>query len=176
RRVGLFVDAPEEQIAAVLAACPLDMLQLHGAEPPGRVAALRARFGLPMIKAIGVGAAEDLDAARAYAEAADMLLLDARPPPGADRPGGHARPLDWRLLAGARLPLPWLLAGGLSPANVAEAIATAGAPGVDVSSGVESAPGIKDPAKVAAFVAAARASLPPAVCGRTEPTGGDARP
>lgn len=157
-KVGLFVDAAEEAIAAILARCPLDALQLHGAEPPARVAALRARFGLPIIKALGIGRAEDLAAAQAYVGVADALLLDARPPTGSDRPGGHARSFDWRLLADWRSPLPWLLAGGLSPGNVAAAIRLTGAPGVDVSSGVEAAPGVKDPARIAAFVAAARAA------------------
>jgi phosphoribosylanthranilate isomerase len=156
RRVGLFVDAPDEAIGAVLAACPLDALQLHGGETPARVAAVRARFGLPVIKAMGIGGAADVAAAQAYSGAADMLLLDARPPPGADRPGGHARVFDWGLLAGVRFGVPWLLAGGLTPGNVAAAIRATGAPGVDVSSGVESAPGVKDPARVAAFVGAAR--------------------
>jgi phosphoribosylanthranilate isomerase len=176
RRVGLFVDAPDDLIASVLAACTLDALQLHGAEPPARVAEIRARFGLPVIKALGIAAAEDLAAARVYAGAADALLLDARPPPGADRPGGHARAFDWSLVAGIRFPVPWLLAGGLTPENVAQALAATGAPGVDVSSGVESSPGVKDPAKVLAFVAAARESLPPPGCGRTRETSGDARP
>ena len=156
RRVGLFVDATDDTIAAVLAACPLDALQLHGREATPRVAALRARFGLPVIKALGIGAAEDLADARALSGAADALLLDAKPPPGADRPGGHATRFDWSLLEGLRLDVPWLLAGGLTPGTVAEAIRATGAPGVDVSSGVESAPGVKDAAKVAAFLAAAR--------------------
>jgi phosphoribosylanthranilate isomerase len=176
RRVGLFVDAPDEEIAAVLVACPLDALQLHGAETPARVAALRARFGLPVVKALGIGAAEDLAAARVHAEVADALLLDARPPPGADRPGGHAAAFDWSLVAGLRVRVPWLLAGGLTPANVAEAIRATGAPGVDVSSGVEASPGVKDPAKVAGFVAAARGSLAPLAWARRSETPGDARP
>lgn len=176
RRVGLFVDAPDELIAAVLAPCPLDALQLHGAEPPARVAEVRARFGLPVIKALGIAGADDLAAARAHAGAADLLLLDAKPPPGADRPGGHARAFDWSLVAGMRFRVPWLLAGGLTPGNVADAIAATGAPGVDVSSGVEAAPGVKDPAKVLAFVAAARGSLAPSGCARTQQTPGDARP
>jgi phosphoribosylanthranilate isomerase len=155
-RVGLFVDAPDDAIAAVLAACPLDALQLHGREAPPRVAALRARFGLPVIKALGIGVAEDLADAHALSGAADALLLDAKPPPGADRPGGHALRFDWSLLEGLRLDVPWLLAGGLTPETVAQAIRATGAPGVDVSSGVESAPGVKDAAKVAAFLAAAR--------------------
>lgn len=156
RRVGLFADAPDEAIGAVLAGCPLDALQLHGGETPARVAAVRARFGLPVIRAMGIGGAADVAAAQAQSGAADMLLLDARPPEGADRPGGHARVFDWGLLSGVRFGVPWLLAGGLTPGNVAAAIRATGAPGVDVSSGVEAAPGVKDPARVAAFVAAAR--------------------
>jgi phosphoribosylanthranilate isomerase len=175
-RVGLFVDAPDDLIAGVLAACPLDALQLHGAELPARVAAVRARFGLPVIKALGIGAAEDLVAARVHADVADALLLDAKPPPGADRPGGHATAFDWPLVAGLRFRVPWLLAGGLTPENVADAIAATGAPGVDVSSGVEASPGVKDPEKVAGFVAAAGGSLPPPGWARTGQTTGDACP
>ena len=104
------------------------------------------------------------------------IFAQNAPPPGADRPGGHARAFDWSLVAGIRFPVPWLLAGGLTPENVAQALAATGAPGVDVSSGVESSPGVKDPAKVLAFVAAARESLPPPGCGRTRETSGDARP
>jgi phosphoribosylanthranilate isomerase len=155
-RVGLFVDAPEAEIAAVLAAAPLDALQLHGSEPPAACAALRARFGLPVIKAIGVAARADLARLAPYAEVVDRFLLDAAPPPGATRPGGNAEAFDWSLLRGAAIPRPWLLAGGLTPENVAAAIAATGAPGVDVSSGVERAKGVKDPARVTAFCAAAR--------------------
>jgi phosphoribosylanthranilate isomerase len=175
-RVGLFVNATQDDIAAVLAACPLDVLQLHGDETPADVAAVRQRFGLPVIKALGIGERQDLALAVTHALAADALLLDARPPPGADRPGGHARAFDWGLLAGARFRVPWLLAGGLTPENVADAIAATGAPGVDVSSGVEASPGVKDPAKVAAFVAAAGGSLAQRAWARTDETVGDARP
>jgi phosphoribosylanthranilate isomerase len=155
-RVGLFVDASEAEIAAVLARAPLDVLQLHGAETPGFCAALRARFGLPVIKAIGIAGRADLARLAPYAPVVDRFLLDAAPPPGATRPGGNAEPFDWALLRGADIPRPWLLAGGLTPGNVAAAIAATGAPGVDVSSGVEAAKGVKDPARVAAFCAAAR--------------------
>ncbi len=157
-RVGLFVDAGDALIAEVLAALPLDLLQLHGAEDPARCAALRARFGLPVMKAHGVATAEDLAALEAFAPVVDRFLLDARPPPGASLPGGNAAAFDWRVTAGRAIPRPWLLAGGLTPGNVAEAIRVSGAPGVDVSSGVERARGVKDPALVAAFVAAARAA------------------
>jgi len=155
-RVGLFVDAADGLIGAVLAALPLDLLQLHGAEDPARCAAIRDRFGVPVMKAQGVATAADLDALAAYAPVVERFLLDARPPPDAALPGGNAAAFDWRLTAGRVIPRPWLLAGGLDAGNVAEAIRVSGAPGVDVSSGVERARGVKDPARIRAFVAAAR--------------------
>lgn len=155
-RVGLFVDASDEAIATVLAALPLDILQLHGEETPARCAALRARFGLPVMKALGIATEADLTLLDAYAPAVDRFLLDAKPAPGAALPGGNASAFDWSLLAGRAIPRPWLLAGGLTPANVAEAIRATGAPGVDVSSGVEASRGVKDPARIAAFIRAAR--------------------
>jgi phosphoribosylanthranilate isomerase len=154
--VGLFVDADDALLDAVLAAVPLDLLQLHGKEDPARCAAIRARYGLPVMKAQGVAVAADLDALAAWAPVVDRFLLDARPPPGAALPGGNAEAFDWSLTAGRAIPRPWLLAGGLTPGNVAEAIRVSGAPGVDVSSGVEAARGVKDPALIRAFVAAAR--------------------
>ena len=156
-RVGLFVDPTDAAIAAVLDACPLDLIQLHGAEDPARCAALRARFGVPVMKAIGVAEAPDLDALPAFAPVVDRFLVDAKPPPGAALPGGNAAPFEWRLMAGRAVPKPWLLAGGLTPANVAEAICASGAPGVDVSSGVERARGVKDPGLIGEFIRAARA-------------------
>jgi phosphoribosylanthranilate isomerase len=156
-RVGLFVDPDDALIASVLAALPLGLIQLHGAEDPARCAAIRTRFGLPVMKALGVAEPADLDALAAFAPVVDRFLLDAKPPPGATLPGGNAAAFDWRLTAGRTIPRPWLLAGGLTPETVAEAIRQSGAPGVDVSSGVERARGVKDPAKIAAFVAAARA-------------------
>jgi phosphoribosylanthranilate isomerase len=155
-KVGLFVDPTDDQIAAVLAALPLDLIQLHGEETPARCAAVRARFGLPVMKALGIAAASDLDALADYAPAVDRFLLDAKAPPGAPLPGGNAAAFDWTLTAGRVIPRPWLLAGGLTPLNVAAAIAASGAPGVDVSSGVEKARGVKDPALIAAFIGAAR--------------------
>jgi phosphoribosylanthranilate isomerase len=137
------------------------MLQLHGREPPERVAAVRARFGLPVMKAIGIAVAADLAQIDAYAPVADQLLIDARPSPGADRPGGNGLAFDWRLLEGRRWALPWMLAGGLTPENVAAAVELTGAGQVDVSSGVESAPGYKDPERVRAFVSAALAAASP---------------
>ncbi len=154
-RVGLFVDAEDAFIDNVLAEVPLDILQLHGKETPARVAALRARHGLPVMKAVGVAGPEDLSALTTYGAVADMLLVDAKPAPGAVLPGGNGLAFDWRLIAGRRWPVPWMLAGGLTPENVRDAIALTGARQVDVSSGVESAPGIKDAAAIARFAAAA---------------------
>jgi len=157
QRVGLFVDPDDALLAAVLAVVQLDLIQLHGEETPERAAAVRARFGRPVMKALGVAAPADLARLADYAPAVDRFLLDAKPPPGAPLPGGNAAPFDWRLVAGRAIPRPWLLAGGLTPENVAAAVRQSGAPGVDVSSGVERARGVKDPGKIAAFVAAARA-------------------
>lgn len=154
-RVGLFVDADDGLIDAVLEEVPLDFLQLHGSESPERLAALRARHGLALIKAVGVAGADDLPALDLYASCADMLLVDAKPAPGAAVPGGNGLAFDWRLIAGRRWPLPWMLAGGLNAANVAEALRLTGARQVDVSSGVESAPGVKDAGFIADFMAAA---------------------
>jgi len=161
RRVGLFVDAGDAELGDAAASVPLDFLQLHGAETPARCAEVRARFGVPVMKALGVAAREDLDAIPAYAAACDVLLLDAKPPPGAGRPGGNAARFDWSLVAGLRPGVPWLLAGGLTPANVAEALRQTGADGADVSSGVESAPGVKDAEAIRRFVAEARGAAPP---------------
>jgi phosphoribosylanthranilate isomerase len=158
QRVGLFVDAEDALIEAVLAAVPLDILQLHGEETPARCAALRQKFGRPVMKALGIARAVDLEALADYAPAVDRFLLDAKAPPGAALPGGNAAPFDWTLTHGRAIPRPWLLAGGLTPENVAQAIAASGATGVDVSSGVERARGVKDPARIAAFVAAAMAA------------------
>jgi len=156
--VGLFVDPTDEELTSVLSSVPLDWLQLHGRERPERVAAVRARFGLPVLKAVGVETrAEAEEAVAAYAPVADALLFDAKPAPGATRPGGNAVAIDASCLAGLSCPLPWLLAGGLTPGTVAEAIRLSGAPGVDVSSGVERALGDKDAGLIRAFVAAARA-------------------
>ena len=155
-RVGLLVDPTDAYLDAVLAEVPLDILQLHGRESPERVSDLRARTGLPVMKAVGVATAEDLPALVDYGRVSDMLLVDAKAPKDAVLPGGNGLAFDWRLIAGRRWPVPWMLAGGLTPANVADAVALTGARQVDVSSGVESAPGIKDPALVEAFVAALR--------------------
>ncbi len=156
-KVGLVVDAGDDEIDAILATAPLDMLQLHGAESPERVAAVKARFGLPVMKAVGIAGPSDLAALDAHARVADQILVDAKPPAGADRPGGNAAAFDWEIIAGRRWPVPWMLAGGLTAENVAMALRRTGARQVDVSSGVESAPGIKDAGLIAAFVAAAQA-------------------
>jgi phosphoribosylanthranilate isomerase len=156
RRVGLFVDPGDSLLEAALATTALDIIQLHGEETPARVAAIRARFGLPVMKAIGIATEADLAQIAVYEPVADRLLLDAKPPPDAALPGGNAAPFEWRLTRLARITRPWLLAGGLTPANVAEAIAASGAPGVDVSSGVEQARGVKDEGLIRAFVAATR--------------------
>ena len=156
KRVGLFVDPDDAMLAATLAEVPLDILQLHGDETPARAGEIRARFGKPVMKALGIGSKADLARLAEYADQVDYFLLDARPPPGSVLPGGNALTFDWALMKGEDPPRPWLLAGGLTPANVAEAIAASGAPGVDVSSGVERARGIKDPAAITAFIAAAK--------------------
>jgi len=157
RRVGLFVDADDTAIAEALAAARLDVLQLHGQETPARAAQIKARFGLPVWKALPVAAREDVARADAYAGAADLVLFDAKTPRGA-LPGGMGLSFDWSLVAGWKGPLAWGLAGGLTPENVAEAIRLTGAPLVDTSSGVESAPGAKDTGRIAAFIAAARSA------------------
>jgi phosphoribosylanthranilate isomerase len=156
-KVALTVDADDATLDAILGAVPIDMLQLHGHESPARVAEVRARTGLPVIKALGVAEAGDLPAILDYATVADQLLIDAKPPRGAVLPGGNGLSFDWRLLAGRCWLRPWLLAGGLTAVNVAEAVRLTGARQVDVSSGVESAPGVKDAARIAAFAAAVRA-------------------
>ena len=155
-RVGVFVDPDDSLLAEVVARVALSALQLHGRESPRRVRDIRARFGLPAIKAIPVADEDDLARADDYAGAADRLLFDARPPAGAPGalPGGNGVAFDWRLMAARRRSGPWLLSGGLTPENVARAVAASGAPAVDVSSGVESAPGVKDPSRIAAFLAA----------------------
>jgi phosphoribosylanthranilate isomerase len=155
-KVGLFVDADDALIDAAVAAARLGALQLQGSESPERVQAVKRRFGLPVWKAVGVRtAAEVADAARRFA-AADLLLLDAKPPEGAPLPGGNGLRFDWHILDGTRPAMPWGLAGGLTPETVPEAIRRTRAPLVDVSSGVEDAPGVKSVAKIAAFVEAAR--------------------
>ncbi len=155
-KVALVVDADDATLDAIMAQVPLDMLQLHGHETPARVAYLRARHGLPVMKAVGVADSADLAQIADYEAVADQILVDAKPPRGADLPGGNGLSFDWRLIAGRRWARPWMLAGGLTAANVADAVRLTGAQQVDVSSGVESAPGIKNADLIARFVAAAK--------------------
>ena len=156
--VALVVNASDEELGALIATAGPDILQLHGSETPERVAEVKTRFGLPVMKAIGIATQSDLPQIDAHGAVADLLLLDAKPPKGADRPGGNAVAFDWSLLAGKDIAVPWLLAGGLGPVNVADAIQQTGAVQVDVSSGVERAPGMKDPGLMQAFIKAARAA------------------
>lgn len=157
RRVGLFVDADDAAIGAVLDVAPLDILQFHGRESPARVVEAKARFHRPVMKAIAVAAAEDVLLASRYEGVADLLLFDAKPPRRADAlPGGNGLAFDWRLIAGREWRLPWMLSGGLTTELLPEAVRISGASAVDVSSGVERRPGDKDPAKIREFLAAAR--------------------
>lgn len=154
-KVALVVDAGDDALDALTRTVPLDMLQLHGRETPGRVAEIRTRYGLPVMKALGIAEPADLVQIGSYGEVADQLLIDAKPPKGADRPGGNAAAFDWSLIDGFEWPRPWLLAGGLTPENVTEAVRRTGARQVDVSSGVEVSPGCKDADRIRAFIAAA---------------------
>ncbi len=154
-KVALTVDADDALLSALTDALPIDMLQLHGRETPQRVAAIREKFHLPVMKAVGVADEGDLPVLDEYARVADQLLVDAKPPKHATLPGGNGLSFDWRLIANRRWSVPWMLAGGLTPDNVAEAVRLTGARQVDVSSGVESAPGLKDEKMIAAFLRAA---------------------
>jgi len=154
--VALMVDPADADVAEAVRVLKPDLIQLHGKETPERAAAIRALAGLPTIKAVGVRDASDIGAALKYQDAADHLMFDAKPPEGADRPGGHGRSFDWTLLGGLRLNRPWFLAGGLDPWNVADAMRLSRAPIVDVSSGVERGPGVKDPHLITAFLEAVR--------------------
>lgn len=154
-RVGVVVDPEDADLERLLDRVPLDLLQLHGREDPVRVAAIRSRTGVPVMKAVRVGAAADLDGVPAFAEVADRLLFDAKPPAGAKVPGGRGHAFDWRLLQGLDCPRPWLLSGGLTTGNLGEAVARTGALAVDVSSGVEARPGVKDRGMIEAFLARA---------------------
>lgn len=160
-KVALTVDADDATLDAIVEAMPLDMLQLHGHESPDRVAELRARYGLPVMKVLGVCDEEDLAPLLEFSMVADQIMIDAKAPKDAPLPGGNGVAFDWRLVAQRRWLRPWMLAGGLTPANVAEAIRLTNARQVDVSSGVETAPGVKDPARIAAFVKAATSDGPP---------------
>ena len=156
--VVLLSDPSDEELAAAVSAVKPDFVQLHGTEPPERVVAIRSRVGVGIIKAIAVADAADVALAMRYEECADMLLFDAKPPFGASREGGHGTPFDWQILRGRSFARPWLLAGGLNAENVARAIRASGASGVDVSSGVETAPGQKSAELIAQFVANARSA------------------
>jgi phosphoribosylanthranilate isomerase len=157
-KVALVVNADDAFLDDLTAAVPLDMLQLHGSETPTRVAEVKARYGLPVMKAVGIADASDLALIDAYAAVADQLLIDAKPPKNAHLPGGNGLAFDWTLLAGRKYwTVPWMLAGGLTAVNVAEAVRSTGATQVDVSSGVEGLVGVKDAGLISAFLAAAQA-------------------
>jgi phosphoribosylanthranilate isomerase len=156
--VALVVDADDVLIERIVRTVNPDMLQLHGNETPERAAEIRERFGKPVMKAIKVATVEDAAGALAYLGAVDLVLFDARPPKGADRPGGHGAVFDWSVLAGVRGRVPFMLSGGLTPENIAEAIRATGATAVDVSSGVETAPGVKNPGLIRAFIRAAKSA------------------
>jgi phosphoribosylanthranilate isomerase len=155
-RVGVFVDPDNDFLDRILAKARLDLLQLHGSETPERCRAISVFFGLPIIKAIKVASKADLKTAKDYEDGVDWLMFDAQAPKDAKLPGGNGVAFDWSLMQGADFKRPWLLSGGLTPDNLPQAIKQSGAKAVDVSSGVESAPGRKDPKKIAAFLAAAR--------------------
>ena len=159
-KVAVMVDPDDAMLDDLVAQVPLDMLQLHGHETLARVAAVKARFGLPVMKVVGVADASDLAELDLYARVADQILVETKPAKDAILPGGNGLPFDWRLIAGRRWPVPWMLAGGLTADNVAEAIRLTGARQVDVSSGVESAPGVKDAAMIGDFVTAAMGKAP----------------
>lgn len=156
-KVALVVDPDDALLDNITDRVPIDMLQLHGKEPPDRVAEIKARYGLPVMKAVGISDVEDLPQINKYSRVADQLLIDAKPPKSAELPGGNGLSFDWRLLEQRRWAVPWMLAGGLTAANVGEAARLTGAQQVDVSSGVESETGVKDADLVEAFLRAARA-------------------
>ncbi len=151
-KVGLVVDAGDQVLADIVTHAKIDLLQLHGHESPHRVAEIKARFGLPVMKVVAVASKADVETARAYEDVTDRLMFDAKPPQGASRPGGNARAFDWELLGSRTWRKPWILAGGLHAGNVAEAVRVSGATAVDVSSGVEDAPGRKNPKKILEFL------------------------
>lgn len=159
RLAALVVDESDDALAAIAGRIKPDFFQLHGKETPKRVAEIVARFGIPAIKALPLAAPGDLAEAAAYEEMSEMFLFDAAPAADATRPGGHGASFDWRMLKDRQIRRPWFLAGGLNPENVARAIDVSGAGYVDVSSGVESAPGVKSDVRIAEFVAAAKAKV-----------------
>tara|TARA_R110002051_G_scaffold141578_1_gene214801 strand:+ start:44711 stop:45355 length:645 start_codon:yes stop_codon:yes gene_type:complete len=155
-KVALVVNADNDFLDHLTADVAIDMLQLHGAETPARVSEIKARYGLPVMKAVGVADAADVETLASYLQVADQILVDAKPPKDAALPGGNGLSFDWQLVAKRRWPIPMMLAGGLNPDNVSEAIALSGLRQVDVSSGVETAPGVKDPNLIAQFIRAAK--------------------
>ena len=159
RIAALIADLDDAGIGEIVRIAQPDFLQLHGQESVKRTGEIRSRFGLPVIKALAVAEPSDFDTVAAYEASADMLLFDARPPKGAQRGGGHGAAFDWKILSGRAFSKPWFLAGGLTSDNVARAVALSGAQMVDVSSGVESAPGVKDAARITAFVDATRTPI-----------------
>ena len=156
RKVALSVNADDDLLAAIIESLKPDLLQLHGQETPDRVVVVRARFGIPVMKALPIEARDDLSPVRLYAKVAEWILFDARAPREATRPGGLGKSFNWRLLENLSLTMPFMLSGGLDASSVEEALRITRAGAVDVSSGVERAPGIKDPEKISAFVRAAR--------------------
>ena len=157
-KVLLSVDASDEELERILSEAPIDILQLQGSETPDRVAAVKSKFGLPVMKAVGCASREDLKTATRYSDVADQILLDAKPVEGSDRPGGNGLAFDWQILSGHKWTKPWMLAGGLTPENVADAIQRTGTQQVDVSSGVESAPGLKSIELIKRFLSAANSA------------------
>ena len=156
-KVALVVNPSDAELDAITGTVPLDMLQLHGRETPERVAEVKARYGLPVMKAVGIADRDDLPKLESYFGVADQILVDAKPPKGGALPGGNGLSFDWRLIAGRRWPCPWMLAGGLTAENVAEAVKMTGAKQLDVSSGVEDAPGQKNAKLIQKFVQSSRA-------------------
>ena len=155
-KVALVVNPSDAELDAITETVPLDMLQLHGKETPERVSEVKARYGLPVMKAVGIADSDDLPKLESYFGVADQILVDAKPPKGGELPGGNGLSFDWRLIAGRRWPCPWMLAGGLTDENVSEAVRMTGAQQVDVSSGVEDAPGKKNAELIQNFVRASR--------------------
>ena len=155
-KVALTVNASDAFLDDIVNNVPLDMIQLHGSETPDRLRDIKNRYGLPVMKAVGLADADDLAKLDEYIGVADQILVDAKPPKNGPLPGGNGLSFDWQLIAGRRWPLPWMLAGGLTPDNAAQAVKMTGTRQLDLSSGVESAPGIKDAAKIRAFMDAIR--------------------
>lgn len=159
KAVAVTVDADDATLDAIQKAMSPDMLQLHGSETPARVAEVKARYGLPVMKALSIRDAADLERAEAYGGVADRFLFDAKPPAGSELPGGNGLSFDWRLLENLDPPIDYMLSGGLNAANIGKALVSAHPSGVDISSGVETAPGVKDVALISDFFRAVRAAV-----------------